>query len=326
MLLVVHRSTISAVVAALCAGLLPTIQQASRSVTAQLQAAMQSPTPSSSSIFDVLADSAATAATLACVNTFRQLYMKWPGTAPLTSAALRPCFQPVVDLAWAVLQAAAAAGLCSDHGSSSSSSSSSSASASRERGRWDCHVASAVRLATSLGGTLGLARLRNSSFGQWRPHAQQFSSDVLLKLLMVPVGILVGQLHEQQQQQQQPGQVCVQPYHQQLLAELQVIPNEHQSGTQSANGSPYNALYACAALAFASEMQLSVLQNSSSGISSDGSGSELSAGAGTAAQPAAAATAAGPGISSRLCELLLLTVLEYAVLVSTVDVFCVHIV
>jgi hypothetical protein len=259
-------------------------------------------------------------ATCVSFNTFRQLHMKWPGAAPLTSAALRPCFQPVVDLAWAVLQAAAAAG----HFAACSSSSSSCSGTSSESNFWETHVTGVVRVAVGMGRTLGAAVIEDRSLGQWLPHAQQFASDTLLKLLLVPVGVFVGELHKQQQQQ---GQVCVQPYHQQLLDELGVTPSEHQRATWAADISPYTVFYTCVAPAFAVNMRALVLQNSSSsgGISSSGSssGTEQSGGAGTAARLSAVAAAAGLGISSRLWELMLLTVLEYTVLVSSTYVFCV---
>jgi hypothetical protein len=220
----------------------------------------------------------------------------------------------MVDLAWTVLEAAAAAGQI---GRSSSSSSS-------DRSLWDWHISAAVSLAAGFGRALEVAHVSSSAREQWLQHAQQFASDTLLKLLMVPAGIFVGQLHnkqhqqQQQQQQQGQGQVLVQPYHQQLLSELGVTPNEHQSPVAD----QYSAFNTCAALAFTVDLRAVVLRDSSSstGSSSSGSGSERSCAAGTAAQPAAAA--AVPGISSRLYELMLLTALEYAVLVSSADAWC----
>jgi hypothetical protein len=218
----------------------------------------------------------------------------------------------VVELAWAVLEAAAAAGQFD--GSSSSS----------DRSVWNCHIAAVERLAAVFSRELASAYMQSSTLALLRPHAQQFSSDTLLKLLLLPAGLFVRELHRKQQEQQ--GQVCVQPYHQQLLAELRLELNEQQCGISGADTGQYSELLACAALAFALKMRSTAVQSSSgssSGSSGSSSGSEQSVGAGVAAQPAAAvAAAATAGISSRLYVLLLLTMLEYAVLESQTDVCC----
>jgi hypothetical protein len=234
----------------------------------------------------------------------------------------------VVDLAWAVLEAAAAAG----HFDGSSSSSSSSSD--DDRRVWECHIAAVVRLAASFSASLAGAFMQSSALTILRPHAQQYSSDKLLKLLMLPAGILIRKLHRKQQGQ--PGQVCVQPYHQQLLTELRLELNEQQSGMAGADTGPYTALHACAAVAFAMQMRSTAAESSSSSSSSSeqssgaaavalvaaGGSSGQSIMAGAAAQPAAvAAAAATPGISGRLYELLLLTTLECVVLTPATDVY-----
>jgi hypothetical protein len=305
---------------------------------------MKPPTASSSSSTTsgslglLVVDTAAGAVTDICINVMRRVSLSWPGAAPMTAAAVRPCFQPVVDLAWAVLQAAAAAGQFVGGGNSSSSSSSSSA--------WDCHIAAVVRLAAAFSAALAGVLMQSSALALMQAHAQQFASDTLLKLLMLPAGLLIQELHRKQQGQ--PGQVCVQPYHQQLLEELKLELNEQQSGMAGADAGRYGALHACAAVAFAMQMRRTAAESSSSsssssseqsiragpaavasvaaGGSSCSSGSEQSIEAGMAAQPAAvaaaaAAAAATPGISGRLSELLLLTTLECVVLTPATDVY-----
>jgi hypothetical protein len=295
------------------AGLLSTIAQASRSVTAQLHAAMPQPSPSnissSSRIVGVLTKPAASTVLDVCMGTFKQLHLLWPGSAPLTAAALRPCFQPVVELAWTVLEAGAAAGMFAGSKSISISN------------LWQYQFANALDLAESLAQTLGDATRLDDQLRQWTPHAQQFASNALLKLLMMVAGIYVGdQCRQQQQQQQQGKQVYVQPYHQQLLAELKMQPSEKLiDSVPSTTRDTYGTLYACAALYFAMEMRIAVQQDGCSSSSSSGE----STGVGATAQPAAAAAAAvAPGISSRLHELALLTMLEFAIVSPAADLQC----
>ncbi|WIA21070.1 hypothetical protein OEZ85_005390 [Tetradesmus obliquus] len=73
-------------------------------------------------------------------------------------------------------------------------------------------VEAATPLAASISKVLGPAVVHEGTRARYRPHAQQFASDTLLKLLMSWAGIRIAALHkqqQQQQQQQQPGQVCV---------------------------------------------------------------------------------------------------------------------
>jgi hypothetical protein len=261
----------------------------------------------SSSIVGVLSDSATSVVLDICIVSFTQLHSLWPGSAPLTAAALRPCFQPVVELAWTVLEAGAAAGLFEDGNSSSS-----------RHSLWDCQLNAVLNLASSLAHVLG-AVVAQRLLVQWQPHAQQFASDELLKLLMVVAGFYVGdQYKQQQQQQQQQGHVCVQPYHQQLLAELQVQP-WGLPGIKPIIYTGHTLQYSYAALALALKMRATVLASgsSSSGVSSSGSSGGTASRA--HAQPAAATTAVPPSISIMLHELMLLTVLECAVLASATD-------
>jgi hypothetical protein len=219
----------------------------------------------------------------------------------------------VVDLAWAVLETGAAAGLFD--GSSSSSSRTTTTTSSSDRSTWDYHIASVMRLASTFGRLFGGSLVGGARLEPWRPHAQQFTSDALLKLLLVPAGVHVGHMYKQQQR----GQVCVQPYHQQLLSELGVMPTEQQSGIAGADADVSSTGVACAALAFVADMRMTALRNSSGSNSSSSSSSNH---AGVTGQPAATA-AAEPGLS-RLHELLLLLLLllEYAALVSLADTYC----
>jgi hypothetical protein len=223
----------------------------------------------------------------------------------------------VVELAWTVLEAAAAAGLLTVDSSSSSSSSSSG-----DYSRYDSRVAAILQLAAGISYELGSAYLHDRATEQWPPHAQQFASDALLKLLLMTAGLLVregyeqqqGRRQQQQQQQQQGQQVCLQPYHQQLLAELKVQPSERLTNIAYNNFCPCVGLQACSALAFA--LQARELCSSSSGSSSSSGDNSSVLGTAGATRMQPAGTAVSPGISSRLQELLILTVLEYAVLAS----------
>jgi hypothetical protein len=259
---------------------------------------------------------------------FTQLHAIWPGSAPLTAAALRPCFQPVVELAWTVLEAGAAAGMFEDGSSSSSSSRGSSTGDCTQR---DNTFAIALQLAAGISYELGMAYLRDRTYEQWRPHVQQFASVALLKLMMVVAGIDVREAYasyayKQQQghQQQQEQQICVQPYHQQLLAELHVAPSKRVTKIAYDTICPSTGLTACSALAFVLKAGVLWSSNSSSSSSSSCGGccsdDNSSVRSTEAVMPAPAAAAVVPGISSRLQELLLLTVLEYAVLASAHDV------
>ncbi|WIA22214.1 hypothetical protein OEZ85_004544 [Tetradesmus obliquus] len=192
-----------------------------------------------------------------------------------------------------------------------------------------CHIIDVLRLAGAFSQALDGTSFDDDEPGAaQRQQAQQFASDALLQLLMVPAGIFVGALREQQQQQQQQHQqqqqqqqqqreqVCMQPYHLQLLAELRVPPDERQIVAAVAGmgmeGLPA-CMYAWDAVLFITQTRAAALQTTSSSSSPE---------SGAAAQPSTAASVAVPGISSRLGKLLLLTMLEYAALAAAEDFVC----
>jgi hypothetical protein len=219
----------------------------------------------------------------------------------------------VVELAWTVLEAGAAAGIFETGGSSSSSS------------QWEYQFAVVKLFGASLAQALGTAALLDNHLRQWRPHAQQFAFDALEKLLMLTAGMFIRFQYRQRQQQ---GQVPVQPYHQQLLEELKMQLPVLALRSESAATGASDTLQACAALAFAVDMQRELHRSSSE---ANGSGSSSSQGSETrtsaqpapaAAEAAAAAAGAAPlslGVSSKLHELLLLTMLEFVVLSAAND-------
>jgi hypothetical protein len=253
---------------------------------------------------------------------FSHLCHAWPGAVPPTAAALRPCFQPVVELAWAVLEAAAAAGRSA---STNTSNSSSSSSGSGGDSGWSQAVAKAMVVPVMLADMFRLARSADAKLGAWQPHAQLFASDALLKLVLMHAGMAVGFLYKQQQGKQ-PG---VQPYHQQLLAELGVqavehLTDKHQEvwlaslpGAFAMAVSVLDLRVTAAATAAASSNSSGHSPSATSPPATPTSVSSSSPPAATAAATAAAATATmSGGVELRLCELLLLTVLEYAVLTA----------
>jgi hypothetical protein len=223
----------------------------------------------------------------------------------------------VVDLAWAVLEAGAAADSFASTNTNTSSSSSSDSG-------WALATGTVIGFSNMLTYLFGQARSADAKLTAWQPHAQQFASDALLKLMLVHAGMSVGLLYTQQQQQQRQGkQPGVQPYHQQLLAELGVQPLEHLAGRNQERWLGSSPL-TCTAVVSILDLRLKASATTAASSSSKGglSPSPASpAAAQTSAPPsaAAAAIAMGGGVGSRLYDLLLLTVLECAVLTAAAE-------